>query len=146
MKPPFEIQTDAYTPLICDSLEELTSTLDNLQLAYLSKSPTSIGIGEAGKPFGESDIIAVGIGLDPTYITIMIKPCDGEYYLSAGDSRAAGTIMLGGFCEPAYFDRSSFVSWSLVLRAVREFVEFSRRTTMIRWHDWSGDEASQEQK
>lgn len=114
MNPPFEIETDAYTPLTCDSFDELISTLDDLQLAYLSKCPTSIGISEAGKASGQGDIIGVGIGMDPTYITLMIKPCEGEYYLSAGDPLAAGTIMLGGFCNPAYLDRSSFVAWCLV--------------------------------
>ena len=145
MNPPLWIVTDARTPITCQSLDDLIVTLDDLQRAYLSKSPTSVGISEAEKAFGEGDIIGVGIGIDPTYVVINIKPCDGEFYQSAGDPRAAGTMQLGGFCEPVYMDRNCFVPWPLALQAVREFVEFGRRTASICWHDWSGREVSEEQ-
>ena len=140
MKPPFWIEADAKLPLTCHSVDGLISTLEDLQRAYLSKSMTSVGIHEAGKSFGEGDIVGIGIGIDPTYVTILVKPCDGEFYESVGDHRAGDEFVLGGFCNPVHVDWSRLVPWRLAVQAVREFVEFGRRTASIRWLDCEGKE------
>ena len=143
MRPPFRIQTDEedHPPYFtCHSVREVLSTLDDLQRVYLPRSPIVAMIGEEGRDWGEGDCICIGLGVDPSFANINIRPCDGEFYLTVGDPNTAGTIRFGGFCGESYFDRKNFVSWGSVLRAVQEFLESGRRSTSIRWHDWSGKE------
>lgn len=98
----------------------------------MSGVPTSVVI-----PVGGHEI-DLGVGIDPTFISVQIAPCDGEYYVSAGDASADGYGEFFGAGEYMAFDRKHFVPWPLIRIAVREFVEYRRLSDSIRWVDWSG--------
>src|SRR5262245_57637111 len=140
MTPPYCLETDV-EPIVFRSVDELDSTLERLQREYTTKGPTSVVISEAGKKFGTGDEIGLGLGLDPTFVLIQIAPCDGEYYFSVGDDAAAGSVEFFGAREIIVVDRLHFVPWQMVRVAIREFLEYGRRTKLLRWQDSFGQPA-----
>jgi hypothetical protein len=141
MKPPYQIETDAISPILCDSAEELDSILERLHREHLRKRPISVVVSQAGRVYGDGDEIGLGLGLDPTFILINVAPCDGEYYISAGDPAAKGDVIFYGAREHIVVERRNFVPWGSVRQAVREFVDDGLRSRLFRWNDCSGRDA-----
>jgi hypothetical protein len=141
MKPPYRIETESKTPLLVHSIDEVDSTLEELQQQYLTKGPTSVVITEAEKDFELTDQIGLGLGIDPTFVLIQIAPCDGEYYFAVGDELAKGSVEFFGAGEFIVVERRNFIPWPLVRQVVQEFLEHNRRTTLVRWEDCFGHEA-----
>lgn len=138
MKPPYRIETDVDPPIRCHSIEDVDSNLARLQQEYLGRGVTSVVISESEQEFGHGDEIGLGLGCDPTFILVQVVPCDGEYYISAGDPDAEGEVTFYGARELINVERRNFVPWSLVRQSVREYLEHHRRSDLIGWRDWSG--------
>jgi hypothetical protein len=139
MTPPYRIETGA-AEFVCYSLDELDSTIEQLQRELIAEGPTSVVISEAGDA-RLGDEIGLGLGIDPTFVLIQIAPCDGEYYISAGNADSVGNVEFFGARELIVVDRRHFVPWRVVRGAVREFLEHGRFTKMVRWLDCHGQPA-----
>lgn len=119
-------------PIAYHSLEEMDATLDRLHRECQPGHPICVNVVVPGY------WVTIGLGADPTFVLVSVEPCDGEWYVSAGDEAAHGWVDFYGCGNYTRFERRSLVPLSLARQAVREFAEHQERSRLIRWQDWAG--------
>lgn len=133
MDGPVEVYFDeGAEPIPVTSLEELGPLLRQKHAECDPETPICVAVTIP------QYIACIGLGADPTFVFLNVEPFDGEYYTTAGDATATGSVYFYGCGDYTPFERSSFIPFEEALSALLEFAEHRRRSEKVRWKDWDG--------
>ena len=119
-------------PIHCESLAELDATLDRLHRDSDSRCPILVCID---LPEHRLD---VGLGADQTFVIVNTQPCDGEYWISVGNERAAGYADFYGCGNHQQLAQRHLIPVESARVFIREFIRSGHATPEVRWEDWAG--------
>ena len=81
---------------------------DSIKVHYTGQAPPRVC-----RTIAEVDVpgcwAVIGLGLDLTFVMHSVEPHDGEYYMTAGDNEAGGSVDFYGWCEHTPYSRLSWV-------------------------------------
>jgi hypothetical protein len=80
----------------------------------------------------------IGLGMDPSFLTVNAHPCDGEFWTALGNGPAGESADVFGCGVHQQVDSQYLIPLADARCGLRAFVETGTRSPSLSWADWSG--------